>query len=213
MKKLLVTLVYLGYSFLCQSQIGVIKEVPFSSINGFIAKEIVKFVEIQEAKNELFKSNFGFIFVDNIVNYPRSPFNPLEGNSKPSLSFRIVLGSYYITPNTLHAAHYCENCYPTFYTKYKGRVVLIYDEKYTFIVNNKYSIRSQKKLEKELIPHFQQALDENFEFWNPFEKKRYKISSEERKKKSKKEIYKEASYVYDEAIKVIIYNDGKVRYE
>lgn len=212
-KSFFIILTLLSYSFFSQSQKIHIKKINFHLINKFIANEINKFIDLEESKDSLFKSNFGFVVVKNIENLSHPPFIPSQGNRQPILTFTLILGSYYLTPNTKYTSHYCENCYPTFYTKYNKRIILIYDEKYTRIIDNKYSIKSQKKLEKELIPHFKHTLDENFNFWDPFNKKHYKLSSLERKKKKKKDLYKEASYMYNELRKVTLFNDGTVKYE
>ena len=188
-----------------------------SDLNPLILREAEKYILFQEANNKLFKDGFGFIVINNIKILSQAPIIVTDSTkSRPfraTMSFSVSIASHFITPNVKYTTSFCESCYPPFYTKINNHVILIYDQIATLLTNNRYSTKSQNKLAKLLTPHFKHTLDKNFEFYSIFNSKSYKLSEEKRKKLTRREIYKEAAFVFREGRTITILQDGSAIYK
>ncbi len=184
--------------------------------NTILKQEIQKYIRELDSSYSVFKKGFGYIVVQDIEFNSSTTYigRTWEESKKDTIAkFTLIPGSYLLKLKPVFFDSFCANCFPPFYSFIDGRLVLIEDPDLNWINDRKYTRRSKENLVKLVRSTLTLALQEDFEFYDVFDKKYYKLSKEKRKTMTEDQILEEAAFAINEGKTVILHEDGSISYK
>jgi hypothetical protein len=187
--------------------------------NSNLNNILVDFITTQKTNNILFKNGFGYITIDELDfrNYKTLNLNreSSESWSDTLISFNVSLNSYFVNGNEEPTCFNC-NYFPPYYATINGCLILIYDKSFDWLISdtsrvNIFTSKSKKKLTKLIRKTLLASLDENFIFYDPFNKTNYSLDVIQRSKLLESEIMAKASFSLSDGIHAYILRNGSVK--
>ncbi len=166
----------------------------------------------------MFRQGFGYLAIERFEGGNGRPvdIDSLDKHNKDVvLKFDIGVGSNSLSAYKHYSSHPCEFCFPSYYAKIDGRLILIRENNIKWI--SRYSQKSREIMALEVKNTLLKALEPNFDFLNPITSTFYKISEEKRKTMTEDQIVGEAWCVYGLTMSsfrtVLVHFDGSVSYK